>query len=111
MPSKTERLRQLINDPAILVLPGIYDGYSARMVTQAGFPAGFVTGAGISEASLGWSDLGVMGCEENLRVCRAIVGCCDLPLLADGDTGYGNAVNVHFTVRGFEQAGLAGLFG
>jgi 2-methylisocitrate lyase-like PEP mutase family enzyme len=109
MPSKTERLRQLINDPAILVLPGIYDGYSARMVTQAGFPAGFVTGAGISEASLGWSDLGVMGCEENLRVCRAIVGCCDLPLLADGDTGYGNAVNVHFTVRGFEQAGLAGL--
>ena len=50
-----------------------------------------------------------MGFEENLRVCRALVGCCDLPLLADADTGYGNAVNVHFTVRGFEQAGLAGI--
>src|SRR6266540_4068966 len=109
MQSKSERLRELINAPDILVLPGIYDGYSARVVTRAGFPAAFVTGAGISEASLGWADLGVMGFEENLRVCRALVGCCDLPLLADGDTGYGNAVNVHFTVRGFEQAGLAGL--
>jgi 2-methylisocitrate lyase-like PEP mutase family enzyme len=50
-----------------------------------------------------------MGAEQNLRVCRAIVGCCDLPLLADANTGYGNAVNVHFTVRSFEQAGLAGV--
>lgn len=107
--SKSQRLRDLINAPDILILPGVYDGFSARLVEQAGFPAAFVTGSGVSEASLGWADLGVMGYEENLRVCRALVGCCDLPLLADADTGYGNAVNVHFTVRGFEQAGLSGI--
>lgn len=90
-------------------MPGVYDGFSARTVSSTGFEAGFVTGSGVSEASLGWADLGVMGLEENLRVVRALVGCCDLPLLADADTGYGNAVNVQFAVRGFEQAGVAGL--
>lgn len=109
MTTKAKRLRDLIHAPEILVLPGVYDGFSARLVERGGFPAAFVTGSGVSEASLGWADLGVMGFEENLRVCRALVGCCDLPLLADADTGYGNAVNVHFTVRGFEQAGLAGI--
>ena len=109
MTTKAKRLRDLIYAPEILVLPGVYDGFSARLVERGGFPAAFVTGSGVSEASLGWADLGVMGFEENLRVCRALVGCCDLPLLADADTGYGNAVNVHFTVRGFEQAGLAGI--
>jgi len=106
---KTTKLRSLIEAPEILVLPGVYDGFSARTVAAGGFAAGFVTGSGVSEASLGWADLGVMGFEENARVCRALVGCCDLPLLADGDTGYGNAVNVHFTVRGMEQAGVAGV--
>jgi len=102
-------LRELIAAPEILVMPGIYDGYSARMVARAGFSAAFITGAGVSEAGLGWADVGVMSYEENLRVCRAIVGCFDLPTIADADTGYGNAVNVHFTVRGFEQAGVSGI--
>lgn len=109
MGNKAKVLRGLINAKKILVLPGIFDGFSARLVTQAGFKAAFITGGGVSEASLGWADLGIMGCEENLRVCRALVGCCDLPLLADGDTGYGNAVNVYFTVKGFERAGVAGI--
>jgi 2-methylisocitrate lyase-like PEP mutase family enzyme len=107
--TKAKKLRDLINAPEILVLPGVFDGYSARLIEACGFAAGFVTGAGISEAGLGWADQGVMGLEENLRACRAFAACCDLPLLADGDTGYGNAVNVHFTMRAFEQAGLAGL--
>jgi 2-methylisocitrate lyase-like PEP mutase family enzyme len=109
MQSKRQRLRELIAAPEILVMPGIFDGYSARVVACGGFAAGFITGAGVSEASLGWADVGVMGYEENLRVCRAIVGCFDLPTIADADTGYGNAVNVHFTVRGFEQAGVSGI--
>jgi 2-methylisocitrate lyase-like PEP mutase family enzyme len=107
--SKARKLRDLINAPEILVLPGVFDGFSARLLKPSGFAAGFISGAGISEAGLGWADLGVMGLEENLRACRAFAACCDLPLLADGDTGYGNAVNVHFTMRAFEQAGLAGL--
>jgi 2-methylisocitrate lyase-like PEP mutase family enzyme len=109
MENKSRTLRELIKAPGILVMPGVYDGYSARIVARAGFKAGFITGAGVSEASLGWADVGVMSYEENLRVCRAIVGCFDLPTIADADTGYGNAVNVHFAVRGFEQAGLSGI--
>jgi len=109
MQSNARRLRDLICGPKILVLPGVFEGFSARLVQQAGYCAAFVTGAGVSESSLGWSDYGVMSYEENLRVARNLVGCCSLPMLADADTGYGNAVNVHFTVRGFERAGVAGL--
>jgi len=107
--AKARKLRELINAPEILVLPGVFDGFSARLLKPSGFAAGFISGAGISESGLGWADLGVMGLEENLRACRAFAACCDLPLLADADTGYGNAVNVHFTMRAFEQAGLAGI--
>lgn len=109
MATKAKRLRDLIYADSILVLPGIFDGFSARLVEKAGYPAAFVTGSGVSESSLGWADLGVMGFEENVRVVRNLAGCSNLPLLADGDTGYGNAVNVTFTVRGFERAGAAGL--
>jgi len=107
--NKSQRLRELIAAPEILVMPGLFDGFSARLTQAVGFAAGFLTGSGISEAGLGWADRGVMGMEENLRVCRALVACCDLPLIADADTGYGNAVNVHFTIRAFEQAGVSGV--
>lgn len=107
--TKGRKLRELINAPEILVMPGVFDGFSARLIGPSGFAAGFLTGSGISEASLGWADQGVMGLEENLRVSRALAACCELPLIADADTGYGNAVNVHFATRAFEQAGLAGL--
>src|ERR1700726_3083533 len=109
MRNKRTILRELISSPDILVMPGVFDGYSARLTEASGFPAGFITGAGISESSLGWAGQGVRGLEENLRVARALAACCDLPLIADADTGYGNAVNVHFTVRGFEQAGVSGI--
>jgi 2-methylisocitrate lyase-like PEP mutase family enzyme len=107
--SRSSKLRALIEAPRILVMPGIFDGYSARLTEQAGYPAGFISGAGISEAVLGQPDVGLMGPETNLGACRALAACCTIPLLADGDTGYGNAVNVFHLVRDFEQAGLAGL--
>lgn len=107
--SKCKKLRELIDAPEILAMPGVFDGFSVRLIEPSGFSAGFISGAGISEASLGWADQGIMGLEENLRVVRALAACCNLPLIADADTGYGNAVNVHFTVRGFERAGLAGV--
>ena len=69
-----------------------------------------ISGAGVSECHLGWADKGIMGYEENVRVCRALADCSeDLLLQADADTGYGNAVNVHFVVRGFEAAGMAAV--
>jgi 2-methylisocitrate lyase-like PEP mutase family enzyme len=108
-PSEKRKLfRRLMNDPALLVLPGVFDGYSTRLVEQAGFPAAFITGSGISEAVMGWSDLGIMGYRENLDACRHMAACTSMALVGDADTGYGNAVNVFFTVRGFEDAGLAG---
>ena len=106
---KRKLFRQLMTDPPILVLPGVFDGYSTRLVEKAGFPAAFITGAGISEALMGWADVGVMGFRENVEACRYLAGCTDMALFADGDTGYGNAVNTFFTVRGFEDAGLAGV--
>ena len=105
----TTQLRELINAPEILVMPGVFDGYSARLVEQTGFKVGFISGAGLSEALLGQPDVGLMGLEINLNACRALAACCNIPLFADADTGYGNAVNVWHVVRGFEQAGIAGI--
>jgi 2-methylisocitrate lyase-like PEP mutase family enzyme len=107
--SAASRLKALIYAPEILVLPGVYDGFSTRLVSQAGYAAAFVTGSGVSEARLGQPDVGIMGMEENVAAARAIAACSDLLLLADGDTGYGNALNAYHTVRAFERAGVAGL--
>ena len=109
MASPGQIMRDLINAPEILIMPGVYDGFSVRLVESMGFKAAGISGAGLSETNLGWADLGIMGYEENLRSSAALAACCAIPLQADGDTGYGNAVNVHFTVQGFERAGLAGL--
>lgn len=107
--AKRRRYRALIEAPEILVGPGVYDGFSARLVESMGFEFGFVSGAGISEGALGWPDVGIMGLEDNLSRSRALANCTSIALQADADTGYGNAVNVHFTVKAFEQAGLAGV--
>jgi 2-methylisocitrate lyase-like PEP mutase family enzyme len=102
-------LRALLAEPGILVTPGVYDGFSLRLVEQAGFKTANITGAGLSEANLGWADMGVMGYAENVRASGALAAVSSIPLSADGDTGYGNALNVYFTVQGFERAGLACL--
>jgi 2-methylisocitrate lyase-like PEP mutase family enzyme len=102
-------LLDLIRAPGILAMPGVFDGYSVRLTEQAGFEAAFVTGAGLSEALLGQSDVGLMGLETVATACRLLALCSSIPLLADADTGYGNAVNVYHTVRALEQAGVAGV--
>lgn len=107
--SKGQQLRELIEAPEILISPGIYDGYSARLVQSRGFKSGAISGAGLSESHLGFPDRGLMGFEENVANCRKIAECCDLLLHADGDTGYGNAVNVYFVTQAFEKAGMAAI--
>ena len=109
MESPGKRLRKLIHAPEILVLPGVFDGFSTRLVEQAGYTCAFITGSGISESRLGQPDVGIMGLEENVAGARAIAGCTTMALLADGDTGYGNAVNAWHTVRAFERAGVGGV--
>jgi 2-methylisocitrate lyase-like PEP mutase family enzyme len=107
--SKGRRLKELIHAREILVAPGVFDGYSARLVEKAGFKSASITGAGTSESRLGWADRGIMGLEENLSNARRIADCTDLLLRADADTGYGNAINVYFATRAFEKAGVAAV--
>lgn len=109
MVSKGRQLKQLINAPGILVTPGVYDGYSARLVEKAGFKSGSITGAGTSESRLGWADRGVMGLDENVANARRLADCSNLLLRADADTGYGNAMSVYFATRAFEKAGVAAV--
>ena len=103
------RLRALLDAPGIMVTPGVYDGFSLRLVEAAGYKTAAISGAGLSESNLGWADIGIMGYAENLRASAALAAISAIPLAADGDTGYGNALNVYFTVQGFERAGLACL--
>ena len=108
-PSRAAHFRELLDKPAILLMPGVYDGFSARLVEQVGFEAAVITGSGLSESRLGRPDVGLMGLETNVAAARSLVECTSIPLIADADTGYGNAINVYFTVQAFEAAGVAGV--
>ncbi|MBV8353735.1 MAG: isocitrate lyase/PEP mutase family protein, partial [Candidatus Eremiobacteraeota bacterium] len=107
--AKNARLRALIQAPEILVMPGVYDGFSAHLSEERGFLAGFITGSGLSEARFGRPDVGLMGLFENVDACRTLASITSLPLIADGDTGYGNAVNVFHATQAFEAAGVSGV--
>lgn len=109
MRSNGQRLRALFKSEELVVAPGVYDGYSARLVEAAGFKTMATSGAAISNSRLGVDDIGVMDLTENVSHCRHIANSVSLPVTADADTGYGNPMNVHHTVRQFEQAGLAGV--
>jgi 2-methylisocitrate lyase-like PEP mutase family enzyme len=103
------KLRALLAEPGIAIAPGVYDGFSLRLVEEMGYKTANISGAGLSESNLGWADVGIMGYAENLRASGALAAISSIPLSADGDTGYGDALNVHFTIQGFERAGLACL--
>jgi 2,3-dimethylmalate lyase len=106
---KPTRLRQLIEREEILVAPGATDAYLARCVERAGFEAVYMTGAGVSQSTLGMPDLGLLTYSEMVERAARIADAVEIPLFADADTGYGNALNVQRTVRGYERAGVAGL--
>lgn len=109
MQSNGQRLRALLKSEDLVVAPGVYDGYSARLVEAAGFKTMATSGAAISNSRLGIDDIGVMDLTENVSHCRHIANAVSIPVTADADTGYGNPMNVHHTVRQFEQAGVAGV--
>src|SRR5690554_5295535 len=110
MKSRARRMRELIEAPEVCVSPGVYDGYSLRLVEQAGYKTASTTGAGLANARFGKSEsLGIMSLMENVDACRHLASCVDIPLMADADTGYGNPVTVIHTVRYFEEAGVVGI--
>ena len=103
------RLRQLISHPEPVLAPGAYDALTARLVEQAGFPAVYMTGFGTAAALLGRPDVGLVTMSQMADNARRIAQAVDVPLIADADTGYGNAINVVQTVREYERAGVAGI--
>ena len=88
---------------------GAYDALSAKLAEEAGFGAVMSTGFGVSASHLGMPDLELYTATENLNVVRNMANAIDIPLIADADTGYGNAINVMRTVRDFEQGGVAAM--
>ena len=103
------RLRELVTGPAPLVAPGAYDALSARLIEQAGFDAVYMTGFGSTASLIGRPDVGLLTGAEMVDNARRIVAAVDVPVIADADTGYGNAINVVRTVQLYEQAGVAGI--
>ena len=102
-------LRTLIEKKQALLVPGAYDGVSARLVERAGFPAVYMTGFGTSASRLGLPDLGYAGLAEMADHARNLAAAVSIPLVADADTGYGNALGVRRTVQTYEAAGVAAL--
>ncbi|TQM37919.1 isocitrate lyase/PEP mutase family protein [Pseudonocardia cypriaca] len=108
-PAPRARLRELLAGPRPVVAPGAYDALSARLVEQAGFDVVYMTGFGTTASLIGRPDVGLLGGAEMVDNARRIVAAVDVPVIADADTGYGNAINVVRTVRSYEQAGVAGV--
>jgi len=107
--SAPARLRALLADGRPVLAPGAYDALSARLVEQAGFECAYMTGFGTTASLLGRPDVGLLGGAEMAGNVARLVRAIDVPLVADADTGYGNAINVIRTVQDYEQAGVAGL--
>ena len=103
------RLRQLLESPEFIIMPCCYDGISAKLIQQCGYSLTFMSGFAVSAARLGLPDTGLISYAEMLDQGRNICSSVDIPVIGDGDTGYGNTVNVKRTVHGYIRAGFAGI--
>ena len=101
-------LRSLLSADAMVIAPGAYDGLTAKLVAQAGFPAVYMTGAGTS-VSQGYPDFGLLTMSEMVENAARIVRAVDVPVIADADTGYGNELNAFRTVQEYESRGVAAI--
>jgi 2-methylisocitrate lyase-like PEP mutase family enzyme len=107
VPTPAERLETLLRRPGLQVMPGCHDAMSARLIEEAGFELGFMSGFAVSASRLGVPDTGLISygemVEQGQNICRAV----SIPLIGDGDTGFGGAQNVKRTVEGYARAGFA----
>jgi 2-methylisocitrate lyase-like PEP mutase family enzyme len=109
MNGTAQSLRRLLEGPDLLLMPCCFDALSARLVEQAGFPLTFMSGFAVSAARLARPDTGLISFGEMLDQGRSIVEAVNIPVIGDGDTGYGNVANIQRTVEGYARAGLAGI--
>ncbi|TCO70269.1 isocitrate lyase/PEP mutase family protein [Rhodovulum euryhalinum] len=104
-----DTLRALLAQPGLITMPCCFDPLSAKLIEQAGFPLTFMSGFAASAARLGLPDTGLMSYAEVVDQGRNICNAVSIPVIGDGDTGYGNAINVKRTVQGFARAGFAAV--
>ncbi len=105
--SPVNRLRALLAEPGLLLMPCCFDAFSAKLIERAGFKLTFMSGFAVSAARLGLPDTGLISYGEMIDQGRNICAAVDIPVIGDADTGYGNPVNVKRTVRGYARAGFA----
>ena len=104
--TQIDTLRQLLTEPGIIPMPGVFDAISARLAERAGFKAAFMSGFMVSASRIGMPDTGLISYAEMADQGRNICDAVSIPVIGDGDTGFGNAVNVKRTVNGYAQAGF-----
>lgn len=105
--SPADKLRRLLAEPKMMVISACYDALTARLVAQAGMPATFMSGFGVAATRLAAPDTGLISYGEMVEQGRNICSAVDIPVLGDGDTGFGNPLNIKRTVRGYHQVGFA----
>lgn len=106
---KSTILKKMLQEPGIIIAPGAYDAWSARLIEKAGFSAVYMTGYGVSASVLGMPDVGLLTMSEMVTQAKNIASAVGIPLIADGDNGYGGTLNVIRTVQEYEQAGVAAI--
>jgi carboxyvinyl-carboxyphosphonate phosphorylmutase len=106
---KKMKLKELIQNPEILVAPGAYDAMSAKIIEAAGFDAVYMSGFGTAAGIFGLPDIGLVSMTEMVENAKRIADAVGLPVIADADTGYGNHLNVIRTIEEYEKAGIAGI--
>ncbi len=109
MTTQAEKLRQLLAQDTCHIMPCCFDGLSAKIIEQAGFPLSFMSGFAVSAARLGLPDTGLISYGEMIDQGRNICSAVNIPIMGDGDTGYGNALNVYRTVKGYAAAGFGAV--
>jgi 2-methylisocitrate lyase-like PEP mutase family enzyme len=109
MRSPSKRLQELLDGQSLLLMPCCFDALSARLIEQAGFPLTFMSGFAASASRLAAPDTGLISYGEMVGQGRDICAAISIPVIGDGDTGYGNPANVKRTVYGYAQAGFAGV--
>jgi carboxyvinyl-carboxyphosphonate phosphorylmutase len=105
----TTILKQLLSEKEILVAPGAHDAMTARVIEKSGFKAVYMTGYGQAASALGKPDIGLLSMTEMLDRARKLVSSVNIPVIADADTGFGNAITVMRTVEEYEAAGVAAI--
>ncbi|MDJ0934696.1 MAG: isocitrate lyase/PEP mutase family protein [Kiloniellales bacterium] len=105
--NRVQQLRDLLAQPGLQVMPCCFDALSAKLIERAGFPVTFMSGFAVSVARLGLPDTGLISYAEMVDQGRSICDAVEIPVIGDGDTGYGNPLNVKRTVQGYAKAGFA----